>query len=148
MSKKLAGGMTIGSDPELMLWDRHQGRIVSSIPVLKQDKHNPIDLGDGAKMYADNVLVETSFPPSESKAGFMQRVRSVLVKMSNHLGDRYELLPKTAHIYDDRELSDQKSKESGCNDNFPLHSQAAFARGLSISTSGMTSCSIRTTRTR
>ncbi len=121
MSTKLASGMTIGSDPELMLFDRHQERIVSSIPVLKQDKHNPIDLGDGAKMYADNVLVETSFPPSTSKEGFMKTISKVLNKMQNHLGDRYQLLPKTAHVYDAQELEEKKAKESGCNENYDVY---------------------------
>jgi hypothetical protein len=123
MNKKLVAGMTIGSDPELMLWDRHQGRIVSSIPVLKQDKHNPIDLGDGAKMYADNVLVETSFPPSDTKSGFMSTIRKVFGKMHNHLGTRYQLLPKTAHIYDARELAEKKAVESGCSENFAVYEQ-------------------------
>lgn len=121
MSTKLVAGMTIGSDPELMLWDRHQGRIVSSIPVLKQDKHNPIDLGDGAKMYADNVLVETSFPPSTTKSGFMSTLRKTFNKMHNHLGNRYQLIPKTAHVYDERELEEKKAKESGCSDNFDAY---------------------------
>ena len=135
MSTKLAGNMTIGSDPELMLFDRQQGRIVSSIPVLKKDKHNPIDLGDGAKMYADNVLVETSFPPSDSKSGFMKTIQSVIGKMSHHLGGRYELLPKTAHIYDPRELAEKRAIESGCNDNFAVYEQKKgppppFSNGL------------------
>lgn len=127
--------MTIGSDPELMIWSRDHGRIVSSIPVVKQDKHNPIDLGDGAKMYSDNVLVEASFPPAASKDGFIRTLRTVFGKMNKHLGERYELLPLTAHIYDDRELSDKKSKESGCSDNFAVYEQRKgppppFSNGL------------------
>lgn len=121
MKSNLTGGMTIGSDPELMLWDRHQGRIVSSIPVIKQDKHNPVDLGDGAKMYADNVLVEASFPPSKSKEDFLETLRNTFCKMEAHLGERFALLPKTAHVYDDRELVDVRARESGCNDNFDVY---------------------------
>lgn len=123
MNNNLAGGMTLGSDPELMLWDRHQGRFVSSIPVLKKDKHNPIDLGDGAKMYADNVLVETSFPPSNSRGGFLKTIQVTLGKMQAHLGERYNLVPKSAHVFDERELQDKKAKESGCNDNFDVYAQ-------------------------
>lgn len=44
--------ITLGSDPELFLYDTEQKKIVSAIPVLgKHDKYNPIDLGDGIKMY-------------------------------------------------------------------------------------------------
>jgi len=113
--------MTIGSDPELMLWDRNKKRIVSSIPVIKQDKHNPVDLGDRAKMYSDNVLVETSFPPADNKGDFLRTIRSVLGKMHNHLGERYALIPKAAHIYDESELKEKKAAESGCNDNFDVY---------------------------
>ncbi len=121
MSTKLVAGMTIGSDPELMLFDRNERRIVSSIPVIKQDKHNPIDLGDGAKMYSDNVLVEASFPPASTKSEFLSTVRSVLGKMHSHLGNRYALIPKAAHVYDADDLKEKKAAESGCNDNFDVY---------------------------
>lgn len=114
-------GMTLGSDPELMLFDNTKGKIVSSIPVLKRDKHDPIDLGDGARMYADNVLVETSFPPSTTKEGFVESIRSVLRRMQGNLGNNYRLVPQASHIYDSEELQDDKAKESGCNDNFHVY---------------------------
>ena len=109
---------TYGSDPELCLFDKEKNRIVSSIPVLKRDKNNPIDLGKGIRMYFDNVLVETSFPPTETKEKFISELKYVLTKMHKFLGNRYQLIPKAAHFYDNEELKDEKAWEAGCDPNF------------------------------
>jgi hypothetical protein len=128
-------GITLGSDPEMMLWDKDQKKIVSSIPILKRDKHCPIDLGDGMKMYADNVLVESAFPPATTKEDFVRTIREAIVRMQDKLGERYSLLPQSAHLYDDDELKDKSCWESGCNPNYDVYARkvnmpAKFESGL------------------
>lgn len=128
-------GFTLGSDPEMMLFDTVKGRIVSSIPVLQRDKHNPIDLGNGAKMYADNVLVETAFPPATTKEGFITTLRSVLSRMQDSIGENYRLIPQSSHVYPEDELQDKSAKESGCNPNYDVYARtmnkpAPFSSGL------------------
>lgn len=96
--------VTYGYDPELMVFDHDQSKIVSAIPVLKRNKHDPIDLGDGIKTYADNVLLEFSTPPSASKVSAIQMLRHAFKKIQAHLGSRYSLVARAAHNYGTEEL--------------------------------------------
>lgn len=127
--------LTLGSDPELMIHNTRTMMPCSAINVLQNDKHNPIDLGDGAKMYADNVLVECSFPPSNSKDQMIDRLKIVFAKMQQRLGSGYRLLPKTAHTYCKSELEHPMAWQSGCDPNFDVYAKgknhpAGFKDGL------------------
>lgn len=112
---------TFGSDAEIHIYDTVQKKIVSAIDVLKRDKHDPIDLGDGFKCYYDNVLVENSFLPAQDKKEFIGRFKTVFTKMQKILGNRYRFVPKAAHIYDDVELSNPVAQEIGCSPNFDVY---------------------------
>ncbi len=82
-----------------MLVDAASGGIVSAIPILKNDKHTPHDLGMGVKLYADNTLLEASFPPSFTVATGVMRMRHVLRKIKEKLGDDFRLAAKAAHVF-------------------------------------------------
>lgn len=131
--------ITLGADPELMLVRRDDRKIVSSIPVLKRNKNNPIDLGDGIRTYSDNVLVEAAFPPSRSIEGAVETMRKALVRIHEKLGKNYELLPQASHVYDGKELGKKGEKnpawEVGCSPNFDVYADAMnmpgdFSSGL------------------
>ncbi len=115
---------TYGADPELMLYDTVKNKIVSAIGVLKNDKYTPIELPMGIMMYADNVLVEFSFPPCRDHASFVESLRNALQYGQNHLGPRYRFIAKAAHVYDDEELADPKALEGGCSPNFDVYAGA------------------------
>ncbi len=117
--------LTLGSDPELHIFDTDEGRIVSSIPILKRDKTNPIELGDGIKAYHDNVLAEISFPPSSSADGVIKTLRESFLRTQEHIGPRYALLPRAYHTYEESELQAKQAKEVGCNPNFDVYNQVA-----------------------
>jgi len=119
--------VTFGSDPEFMLVDKHTGSIVSAIPVIKTDKHNPVNLGDGVKMYADNVLLEVSFPPSTTPSAAVSTVGRVLRKVQTWLGDDYAIEAKSSHLYGSAELGPKPEVmfgmlpapwEIGCNPSY------------------------------
>ncbi len=110
--------LTFGSDPELMLQDDKAGRIISSIPVLKNDKKTPLNLRGGIKVYADNVLVEMAMPPSSTRAEFLKSIRASILGASKKLGEGYSLLAKAAHVYDADQLVDKQAIEVGCNPSF------------------------------
>lgn len=114
--------ITLGGDPEMMLVDLKSGKIVSSLRVLGKDKHDPIDLGDGIKMYADNVLVECAFPPA-SQEQIVHHIREVFLRMKAHLGPQYTLFPQASHEYAKEELADKRAWETGCNPNFDVYKE-------------------------
>jgi hypothetical protein len=126
---------TYGSDPELMLFDRQANKIVSAIPVLQHDKHNPIDLGNGYKVYSDNVLLEAQLPPAKDKRGFIGSLQTVLRLIQRQLGDRYLLVAQASHIYDEKELGPKPAVmhgelpvewEIGCNPSLNVYEKRAF----------------------
>lgn len=102
--KSLALNILTGADPEAMIWDREEGRIVSAIPILKCGKHDPIDLGGGVKLFADCTLCEFNIKPAADKAEFVANIRDAMSRVQNHLGDRYRLFPQAAHDYADAEM--------------------------------------------
>lgn len=110
--------LTLGSDPEVMLFDTEQNRIVSAIPVLGRDKHDPILLGRDVKLYADNVLTEMSFAPAESTEEIVERFRDAFTRTQARLGPRYRLHPQASHVYDEDQLQDKAAREVGCTPSF------------------------------
>lgn len=109
---------TIGSDPELMIQARKTGKILSSLPILKHDKNDPIDLKNGIFIYSDNILAEAKFPPMSTKAEFIGVFKTAFERMKKHLGEEFTVLPIASHLYDDSELKDEKAWEIGCTPNF------------------------------
>lgn len=112
---------TFGSDPELMLYDREQGRVVSSIPVLKRDKYDPIVQPDGSKVYFDNTMVEFAMPPSNSKKEILAKFTSMFTHAKKVLGDKYGLVAQSSHVFDDDQLTDPRALEAGCDPNYNAH---------------------------
>lgn len=117
--------ITFGGDPEVMLRDNKSGRIVSSLRILGRDKHDPIQLGDGIRMYADNALVEAAFPASPSVESVVEMYRKVLRAMYRHLGNGFSVACKASHRFDKEELKDPRLWESGCNPNFDPYAKRA-----------------------
>lgn len=115
--------ITLGSDPELHIFDNQEGKVVSSLRILGRDKNDPIDLGDGIKVYSDNALAENSFPPCESISGIMARMGDVFARTQTHLGARYTLLPKAAHYYGYDELKEASLWLAGCNPNIDVYAK-------------------------
>lgn len=119
--------LTLGSDPEMHIFDNEKQKIVSSIPILKRDKHNPIQLAGGVKLYADNVLAEIAHPPVCSPDEGVSLFRTIFKSVREFLGSRYSLLAQAAHVYDKDELGlptkDAAGEETnpawatGCNPN-------------------------------
>jgi len=126
--------LSFGGDPEVHLFDKKLGRIVSAIPVLKCDKHNPVDLGEGYKCYADNVLVEFTIPVSYSPFSFMNNVLRGVELIRKHLEkiepDRYDLRCVAAYEYANEDLHDEKGNKLeqawkiGCDPTFDAYARA------------------------
>jgi hypothetical protein len=120
--------ITFGSDPELMLVDNQRGgKIVSSIPVLKKDKKDPIMLGNGVKLYADNVLAEIAHPPVNTSEEAVDKFRSIFAMVKEFLGSRHSLLAQSAHVYGLDELGPKKDDNwawaTGCNPNLDAYAE-------------------------
>lgn len=95
----------ISFDPEAFLCDAKEN-VKSSIPILQRDKYNPIilDKETGTQTFSDNLLLEFSFNPSKTKNELINKYRGALQKIQNHIGKKYRILAKSAHICNDEDL--------------------------------------------
>lgn len=109
--------ITLGADPELAILDESKGLFVSALNVLQKDKHDPIPLVNGIKIYADNALMEASMPPSAGIKGMMMTMRDALLQMQEYLGTNFRIVPKSAVSFTAKELMDKRCWEVGCNPN-------------------------------
>lgn len=131
--------LTIGTDPELMIWDKKLMKMVSSIPLLStekddagvpipRDSHNPIDLGSGYKLYSDNVLVELSTPHGYGPVDFANIVILGLERAKDYISGiengRYSVLAQASYDYDEDQLSHPVAKMVGCKPNFDAWARA------------------------
>ena len=73
--------LIVGSDPEFMLVDDN-GRLKSAIPIVKGSKEQKVDLGDGNKLFYDNVLAEVNIRPGNSPDDLVASIGLCLKKLS------------------------------------------------------------------
>jgi hypothetical protein len=114
--------MTIGSDPEFLLADSEG--IKSAIPVLKQDKDNPIDLQDGYKIYYDNTMFEASLPPATSKEVFRETFRTLFKKMKKVTD--MEVIAMPSHDFSLEECSHPGALVSGCDPELDAYERKSY----------------------
>lgn len=105
--------ITFGTDPEFALVNK-QNRIVSAIPVLGRGKEDKIDLGNGAKIYFDNTLVEANIDPAESREDLVCKLKD-LYELSRQILKDHGLGAVASHNFSDEECEHPEAKEFGCN---------------------------------
>ena len=110
--------VNISSDPEFFIRNKKTGAIVSSIPIVKNTKEKPADLGGGVLCYVDNVAVECSLPVVNSRAGFIDLIQSTINKINGFIGENYEAVPLAAYSFPDEELTHPGANEIGCSPFF------------------------------
>lgn len=96
--------VTRGHDPEIWVQRAADHQIISAIKVLKQDKHNPIDLKDGIKIYADGCGLEFSHPPYQTKEEMLALFKTVYTRIQEYIGPDYRLLAQASHVFPDEQL--------------------------------------------
>lgn len=70
--------LLVGADPEVALIDGATGNLKSAIGVVKGTKDNKIDLGNGNKLFYDNVLAEMNIRPGEDAEDLVYSIQSAL----------------------------------------------------------------------
>lgn len=118
-------GITLGTDPEFMLKDR-SGNIVSAIPVIQRDKHDPIVLSDdGVKVYFDNTMIETNTVPAGSRDGFVSNIRETFKLIQGVLGNDFDIAAIPSNYFSEDECLHPDAMIAGCNPEFCAYAQEA-----------------------
>lgn len=120
--------ITVGSDPELVIVDNALNPR-SAIKVLRNDKQNPMDLGDGVLFYADNALAELAFPPVAPEHGPSAVLAAIRKAISRLAPAGYNLMAKAATTFSLRELRHRDAWAIGCSTNFDAYRWAPNPKG-------------------
>lgn len=111
--------ITIGSDPELFLFDPKELMYRSSVGLVGGTKSNPIPMwGDkpGFFVQEDNVTVEFNTPPVTELADFVDGIKYSVQQIKNHakrLG--YEVRADASAYFSPTELLSDAARHFGCD---------------------------------
>lgn len=115
-------GITIGSDPEVMLCNK-EGVTVSGIGKLPGTKHDPHPISDeGHCVQIDNVNWEFNIPPSKTEEEFVGNIQFVMdyldVQAKAH---GIELSTKSSDSLNPKELTHPIAQTFGCDPDYNVY---------------------------
>jgi hypothetical protein len=108
----------VGSDPEVMVKSQKTQEIVSAIPLVKEGKDDPRDLGQGFKVLHDTTLIEFNIPPTDSKKRFIATMREGLKRVSKVIGKEHTLIAQASHEFPKKFLKERDANVFGCAASF------------------------------
>lgn len=106
----------MGTDPEFMLVDG-AGNLKSAIGVVNGTKEEKIDLGDGNKLFYDNVLAEVNINPGDSADALVQSINNCLKKLTKAVYP-YRLQLQASATYPAAECKHPDAMVFGCEPEF------------------------------
>lgn len=110
--------ITLGSDPELFLFDPHQNKFISSIGIVGGSKWQPLPLDEpGFFVQEDNVLVEFNIPPANTEGEFVSYLSSGMDQIKNRIPG-LELKVQASVFMPADQLEDPSAKMFGCDPDY------------------------------
>lgn len=107
---------TIGTDIELALTDGE--RLVSAIPFIPGDKHNPQPMKCGSLLQHDNVMVEFAIPYTDSEGDLVKKIHTALKNTKSQIPKHLSMLAIPSGYYDPEELNNEEAQKFGCDPDF------------------------------
>jgi hypothetical protein len=108
--------LSFGSDPEFILVDRDRN-YKSAIGIISGTKLEKDDLGNGHKMFYDNVLMELNVVPKESEAEVIESFRDCFSRASRAVHPM-RMLPQASQIFPEQECKHEDAQVFGCEPEF------------------------------
>lgn len=114
---KIIDNITVGADPEVLIQHEKTGEYIPAFLITPGDKYNPVDMGGGYQILADNVTLEGNIPPSSSKEGYIMNMTKLIdifsttIKANNK--DLKIVFADSATFADDK-LEFEEAKIFGC----------------------------------
>ena len=110
--------VSIGTDPEYFLRNKETSTLVSAIPFIKGDKHNPVPLPNGGNIQSDNVAVEFAIDPANSTEDFIAKIKAAISDTLNEIPKGFELAVLSSAEFHPVELAHPKAREFGCTPDY------------------------------
>jgi len=111
----------IGSDPEVFLHNKSTKEVVSAIPFIPGDKHDPYQiptLPEGHMIQTDNIMVEYCLPPTSDYRALIKSFRDCIAYTNNTIPSELEVVVKASANVSEQYLQDEQAKRFGCDPDF------------------------------
>lgn len=143
----MLNNITIGTDPELFIWDRKNNRVISSIGLIPGEKGNayvPEGFEKGFGLQIDNILGEFNIPPVKTEKDFVDHIN----KMKDYIKDFVQQINpdltikcSASEFVDDDQLQSDEAKLFGCSPDYNVYTrsvnQAPEGNKTNLRTTGM-----------
>ena len=112
--------VTIGSDPEIFLFDTQAGKFVSAIPFCEGTKEHPFRLENSGfrSLHHDNVALEVNINPVKNKKDFVDEIVYMLNYVKEYLPNHLEYRVCSSVEFDANQLDCKEAQEFGCAISF------------------------------
>lgn len=117
---------TIGSDPELFIFNNKTKKVVSAIdkiPGCKEEPHTE-NLPKGFGLQTDNILAEFNIPPVTSEKEFIHNIefmKNYIENIVKNIDANYGIKCAASFKVPTKELKHPQAKEAGCDPDFCIY---------------------------
>lgn len=117
---------TIGSDPELFLFNQKTGKVVSAIDKIPGYKDDPFTDGlpKGFALQTDNILAEFNIPPVSNATDFVNHIeymKEFIRKKAKEIDENLDVKCAASLKAPLKELQHPQAKEAGCDPDFCIY---------------------------
>lgn len=135
----LGRSYTIGSDPELFLFNNKTKKVVSAIDKIPGYKEDPYKEGlpEGFGLQTDNILAEFNIPPVQSEEQFISHIefmKDIIRNMAKEINPDFDILCQASSKVPAKELKHPQAREFGCDPDYCVYTNAKNEVGKAAST--------------
>lgn len=117
---------TIGSDPELFIFNTKTKKVVSAIDLIPGAKGTPYTEGlpEGFGLQTDNILAEFNIPPTSSKYEFISHIeymKDYIRGFVRNINSDLDILCQASAKVPAKELKHPQAKEFGCMPDYSIY---------------------------
>lgn len=120
---------TVGSDPELFLYDTKEEMIISSdgiIPGKKGAPHRSADMPEGFGLEVDNILAEFNIPPCTTLYEWVyciQYMKDYIKNFVQRINPHLTTLSIASAFIHESQLQSDVAKLFGCSEDFNVYTE-------------------------
>lgn len=123
--------ITIGSDPELFIWNKRTNKVVSSIGIIpgeKGDAYVPEGFREGFGLQIDNILGEFNIPPVTTREEFISCIEIMKDYIHDHVSKidpDLTIKCSASELVDEDQLQSDEAKLFGCSPDYNVYTRSA-----------------------
>lgn len=126
---KRINNVTIGSDPELFIFDKKENKVISSIGIIPGEKGNPWrdeSWPEGFGLETDNILAEFNIPPARTKDEFinsMNFMKDYIRNFVKRVNPNYDIVCAASKMVTKDQLDSPQALEFGCSVDYNAYTE-------------------------